>query len=273
MKTGVFIHGAGNRTFFAKGILWILFQEKIYLDTLIGFSAASAIIFSHILGYHTEGLELFSKALQKNKRNWYPFSKEQFPHNRIYKDTIREMLERYDRKSNTSKFTILAGAVPSKKMNRCKSLLATIAMACDIIFGWDFLLPVFRKIFRVKTITIDEKSCLRKKKLLRYFMGSSTIYPLIKPHVFRGNLLIDGVMVESNPKELLAGFDKKIIIHADNNGTTGVVDDIFHIYMETVANLYDTLDYTDPSKIKTFHTQGERVMRENLGKLKDFLNN
>ena len=116
---------------------------------------------------------------------------------------------------------------------------------------------------------ITNKNILSRAELTSFIMGSSTIFPFIKPHYLNESLILDGGLLDIDYENLLSDCEKKIIIHTEK-GKTSTVGNTLHIYSdERIPN--NMLDYTNGSKVIWLHKLGENVMSRNISLLKSFI--
>ncbi len=254
-KTGAFVKAGGNRVFFPNGVLQILAENNIYFDKIIGMSSSGPIVLAHLLGKNNHGLEIFAKKLDENKKNFYFFRKEHFPHNEIYRSSIADILKFYDNQELQSDFVIFASSL-SPRSKRMKSFFATLDLF--LYLKGVNMLGFFRLIFHVQKSSIENKNYGTRERLLDFMMGSSTLYPFISPHTVDNRLILEAALLDLDPYEELFDCEKKIIIHTDKGETR-------------IAGDTNILDYTNGRIVRELHEEGEMVMRKNMPALKDFL--
>ena len=68
-------------------------------------------------------------------------------------------------------------------------------------------------------IYVSSEENLPLKDVITVIMGSSTIYPFIKPHFYKGDLLLDGGIATKDFSSLFKGMDKGLIIEATRGRT------------------------------------------------------
>lgn len=267
-RTAVFIEAGGNKVFFANGVLDVLYRENIIFDKAAGFSSASPIILAYLLGLSNKALDIFAKKLNQNKKNFYFFEANHFPHNKIYKDSVSELIEGHPLKDIESDFVIYASQT-SASWSKLKGSLASVILL--LRFGFRInLLKYFGKAFFIKSATLTKESLLSKREVLDFIIGSSTIYPFINLYYVKGVLILDGALLDLDYKQVLSDAQKKVIIHTEQ-GETKQIGDIFHIYADKPVPS-NVLDYTDGSKIIELHKLGQTVMEDTLPLLMRFLN-
>jgi len=265
-KTGAYVEAGGNKVFFANGILDVLAEENIWIEKMIGLSSSGPIVLAYLINKNADAVDIFAQKLDSNKKNFYFFGKEHFPHNQIYRGAIEELLAGYREGKWRDDFVIL-GSYTVAEWICTKSFLATLFLVlhrCGINF-----LKSLRSLFPIHKMTITSENATSSEKLVDFIMGSSMIYPFIKPHPVDGNLVLEGALLELNPAHELADCHRKIIIYT-KQGATRVDGDTFHIYSDEVIPS-NMLDYTNGQKIRDLHRMGEFVMRKNLPLLRDFL--
>lgn len=268
-SVGVLLKPGGNKVFFVNGVLKVFKQENIVVDHLIGYSSSSAILFAHLFSCHDHVLDLFGSRLKDNKRNFYLFKKEKFPHNNIYKGAVQDMFahKSFQIDNNTS-FSIIATQT-SKKLMKFKGLAATISLALEE-FGIR-VLPIFQNACGISSLCYDSRSSqkISNDDLINLIIGSSTIYPFIKLHTLDDALVLDGALARVDPMMYLDEFNKKIIIYT-KKGKTCIKDGVLHIYSrQNVPN--NILDYTDDSKIKTLQQLGEMEAKNHIHLIKEYV--
>ena len=266
-KLGVFLEAGGNKVFFVNGVLSILDKENIKIDMLVGLSSSAAILFAFLFGKSLYAVNLFAHKLDHNNKNFYLLRKEHFPHNEIYGSSVSHLLEEYPAKEIFSDFLILGSSTPRKWVT-FKATLATFFLILKYGFKIN-LLKYFRDAFDVSEARITNKNILSRAELTSFIMGSSTIFPFIKPHYLNESLILDGGLLDIDYENLLFDCEKKIIIHTEK-GQTSTVGNTLHIYSdERIPN--NMLDYTNGSKVIWLHKLGENVMSRNISLLKSFI--
>lgn len=265
-KLGVFVEAGGNKVFFANGVLSVLNKEGIKIGKIVGFSSSGPIILAYLLNKNDEALEIFAKRLDANKNNFYLFNKEHFPHNNIYRNSIEELLGNDYKEKIKSDFTIFASS-SNNSFTRIKSLFVSLFLYLDEL-GINFLKKL-RILFNIIKVEIVNDGLNDKEKLIDFIMGSSTLYPFIKPQVIGDNLIMEGALLKLNPNQEILDCDRKIIIH-NKYGISQIINDTLHIYIEENIPI-NILDYTNGKNIRDLQKIGEDVMNKNLVKLKDFI--
>lgn len=265
-KLGAFIEAGGNKVFFANGVLSVLNKEGIYIEKIIGFSSSGPIILAYLLNKNDKALEIFAKRLDNNKNNFYLFNKEHFPHNNIYRSSIEDLLGDNYKEKIKSDFVIFASSSKNKWI-RIKSFMVSLFLTLRVL-GINFL-SNFKSFFNINEIMLGNESLSDKERLINFIMGSSTLFPFIKPHVIGDNLIMEGALLELDGNQELSDCERKIIVHTEY-GISKVVDDTFHIYIEEDLPI-NILDYTSGKNIRNLHKVGVDVMNKNLILLKDFI--
>ncbi len=266
-KVGIFLEAGGNRVFFGNGVLDVLNREHVRIEYLVGFSSSAPVIFAYLLKKNDYVARMFARALDDNKKNFYLFRREHFPHDGIYRNAVADILTDFGKDPATSDFVIL-GTRTSKTLPRLKALLSTFLLVLRHGLNMN-LLKSFRHLFRMEEMRIDKKNGLSRKELIEFIMGTSTLYPFIGLHYVRNSLVLEGALLDPDYRKLLANCDKRIVIHTEQ-GTTEVMGDTLHICAdEPVPN--NVLDYTDGSKVLRLHETGRRVMTKHLPLVRKFI--
>lgn len=261
------VESGGNQVFFANGILAILADAAIPVAMCLGCSSSQPVILAYLLHTNREILEEFSQKLDENKKNFYLFRSPHFPHNEIYKSSVALLVETYTSQKQVGNF-MFAGAVTRRRGGRTKAILASILLALKYVLRID-LIDTYRKWAGVHDITISSSDTYTPAELIDFIMGSSTIYPFIELHAFRGQLVLEGALVLETLSGLLRRYDKRIFIHTER-GVTGASGNTFHIYASKGIPL-NILNYTSGSEIRALHALGESDMRQHLPALLAFL--
>lgn len=265
-KLGVFVEAGGNKVFFANGVLGVLNKEGINIDKIVGFSSSGPIILAYLLNKNEEALEIFAKRLEANKNNFYLFNKDHFPHNNIYRNSIEDLLGNDYKEKIKSVFIIFASSSNSSFV-RIKSLFVSLFLYLDEL-GINFLKKL-RMLLNIIKVKRGNESLDDKEKLINFMMGSSTLYPFIKPQVIDSNLIMEGALLKLDSNQELLDCERKIIIHT-KYGISQIIDDTLHIYIEENIPI-NILDYTNGKNIRDLNKIGEEVMKKNIIKLKDFI--
>ncbi|MDB5238316.1 MAG: hypothetical protein JWM46_586 [Candidatus Kaiserbacteria bacterium] len=266
-KVGAFLEAGGNKVFFVNGILSILRREQVSVDLFVGSSSSAAIIVATLLGQNREVMESFAQRLDSNKRNFYAFKRPHFPQNKIYKDSVRSLSDDYIRSRPIGAFNIIA-ARTSIRLVSLKCFLSSVVLALSFGAGINAI-SLFRKMFKITELRITEKDRLSPEELSSFIMGSSMIYPFIKPHTFKDSLLLEGALMEPKFERELAQCQKRIVIHTEQ-GTSHKIGDTFHFFSDRPIPS-NILDYTNGAAVHNLHAMGESVAEAQLQLLKNFL--
>ena len=262
---GIFLPGGGNRAFFELGFLHELKKHNIVADLLIGVSSSSAVMLEEIFNMPGVSLDFFGKRLRANKKNFYFFKKPHTPHNEIYRGSIKELLDRYKYiPKNKMSWKIIATET-SKSNVKTKSILASFLL---------LLKPRAMKKMGLTLLKAEEKifsseDNLRTKDLLNIIMGSSMIYPFIKPHFHKGKLLMEGGLSYWDFSNLFAGCEKALIVNPQK-GKTKKIKNKLHIFSKKKIPL-NILDYTSKEKIQKLYVLGKNEARSQLAIIKKYL--
>ena len=170
-KFGAFLEAGGNKVFFGNGVLSVLNKENIKIDLLVGSSSSAPIILAYLLNQNADALKLFAEKLDKNKRNFYPFHKPHFPHNKIYKDSVSYLVQEYQSKKVGGHFVIF-GAQTSSSAAIFKGSLASIFLLLKHSLGIN-LLGLFRKILKIHETRITERDRLSGAEMTDFIMRPS----------------------------------------------------------------------------------------------------
>jgi predicted acylesterase/phospholipase RssA len=266
-RTGVFVRAGGNKVFFANGVLSVFRAEGIPIDKIVGLSSSSAIIMAYILNKTEQGLDIFAKTLDANKKNFYFFRRNHFPHSDIYKNAVKEILQGYRSEDVQTDFVVLATST-NKACRRTKAFLSSLVLLLHAT-GINLLAPC-SKILNLTRVELQKQNVDSIETLLDFIMGSSTLYPFIQPHTVEGKLILEGGLLGIDYRTELSDCDKKIVIH-NENGNTAIQGDTLHIYADEPIPR-NILDYTNGNKVRGLHRIGQRTMRAHLTLLKNFLN-
>jgi len=263
---GMFLGGGGNKVFFNLGFIQELRRQGVSPSLLVGVSASSSIMFEEILGCEGFSLKSFGKRLRENKKNFYLFSKNHFPHNDIYKNSIDELFRQHKKFSEINIHWKILASQSSKRFYRTKCFLSSLILLLERSFMKNFLL----KIFGVKERIFDSKENFSKKDLINIIMGSSTIYPFIQPHFYEDNLILEGGLINVNYNSLFQK-NKKILVIIPEKGETKIIRGRLHIF-SSINVLSNVLDYTNEKKIFDLYNQGRNEAKMQLGIIKNYLN-
>lgn len=267
-KLGIFVEAGGNMVFFSNGVLKALKKRNIKANYIAGFSSSAAIMFGYILDCNDFILEDFKIKLNNNKKNFYFFKKEHFPHNQIYKSSVEKIFLNFGRNALCfdTDFTVIA-AITSKKWIWAKGLSASLILLLRNI-GID-IRRYFNKACKIKLFEAGSEFKNKTEELINIIIGSSCLWPFIKLHFWKDKLVLDGGLVYSSYKKYLEQCEKGIVIHTDR-GKTSVRNNILHFYASQDVP-FNVLDYTDGSKLEIMHEAGEREVFANQKLLDDFI--
>ena len=268
-KIGVFLKPGGNKVFFTNGVLKVFKEEGICIDHLVGYSSSSAILFAHVFSCHDRVLNMFGRKLKENKKNFYFSQKDLFPHNDIYKSAVQDMFDAHGSCYDSDiSFSVIATR-SREKFKIAKGFVSTVSIGINEIGVPVF--SVFRKVCGASEFCHDSRSSEKfsSEELIDLVMGSSMIYPFIKLHFLKNDLILDGALASAQPQKYLKGFEKKIIIYT-KKGKTCVEGGVLHIYAsQKIPN--NILDYTSDEKIKILQKYGEMDARKNIDLIKKYV--
>lgn len=94
-EIGVFLCGGGNKVLFGDGFLNELESRGIKPDYWTSKSASGGIMIGQLLGRSNELLRIFLSKCRKNKKNFYLLRREHFPHDRMLRTSLLELIDRY----------------------------------------------------------------------------------------------------------------------------------------------------------------------------------
>ncbi|MCE9541859.1 patatin-like phospholipase family protein [Candidatus Kaiserbacteria bacterium] len=266
-EIGVFLEAGGNKVFFVNGVLAVIQQAGVKVDALAGFSSSAAVALAFITGQSEDITRTFSDKLDANARNFYLFDKPHFPHDGIYRESVRSLVHEY-RSGHAGNRFVMWGARSPMKYARTKALFASLVLLLRFGSGIN-LLGAFRRVSGVEEMRVTEENDFSEDEFIAFIMGSSAIYPFIGLNRVRGSLILDGALLEITYQDALSECRSKIVIHTEK-GVTGEKDGVFHVYSDTPVP-GNVLDYTDGSAVRELHASGKRVMTEHLRGLQAFL--
>lgn len=267
VRVGAFLEAGGNKVFFVNGVLAALAREGVQIDFLSGFSSAAPIILAHHAGMHEQIMHDFAARLDENPKNFYWFKRPHFPQDRIYGAAVSALVHEHRAMDVAGHFAIY-GAASSPRFPVLKSLLVSKFLLLRHSLGLN-MLWLLRWMLGIEPVVVTEKHDMSRERLARFIMGSSSLYPFISHYRVGHHLILEGAVLEIHPSEALQACQKKIVIHTEQ-GTTGVVGNMFHIYSEEPipANI---LDYTNGDAVRALHAHGVEVAQRNIDALREFL--
>ncbi|MDO8628165.1 MAG: hypothetical protein Q7R56_00230 [Nanoarchaeota archaeon] len=265
---GVFLEGGGIKTFYSDGVLTTLQNNKIFPDYYVGISASAGMMLGHIYNCSNEILELFGKKCDQNKKNFYLFKKEHFPHNRMMEGALNEIFKEYisSLKKRNGDYAIIAAQTPKK----WEHLQYTLSLLFMFLRTFHInLLTHFGKLCKAKMIILTSQETKTNKEIVNFIMGSATVYPFIKPHYLNNSLLLESHLLDFRYESTLKNCKKGIIIYT-TKGITRREGNILHLY-PTQRLPYNPLDYTSKQKLLTLRKIGEQEGELQLVTIKQFL--
>jgi len=266
-KLGIFLGPGGNMAFYCLGFLDELKSRGIAADLLVGTSASSAIMLETIFNKPGISLKYFGKRLEANKKNFYFLKRPHLPHNDIYKGAIEELLSKYKKISRSKMEWKIITTQTSKKYMYLKLVAATFLFSLKQKPAKNIILSLLRAKERI----FSSKDKLSPSDLENIIIGSSTIYPFIKPHFYKGKLLMEGGLPYWNFKKIFKGCDKIIIINP-KKGKTKSADNILQIFSTKKVPL-NILDYTSKEKIIDLYNLGKIEAGAQLPVIKKYVEN
>lgn len=265
---GVYVEAGGNQVFFANGALAVLREQSdIRIDTLIGLSSSSPVILAFFIGRNRETARLFADKLDANQRNFYLLRSPHFPHDEIYRSVVRSLIDEYVARGRQGTYVLL-GTQSEPSFVRAKAFCASVLLAIRHTIGID-LVPNFKKLAGVGDVRLSMADALSAQELTNFVMGTSSIYPFVRPRVLRGRAILEGALSSEKKADLLAEYDKKMVIH-NEKGVSGLVDGVYHLFAtDTIPQ--NMLDYTKGAPVRELHAAGEADMHKNMADLRSYL--
>jgi predicted acylesterase/phospholipase RssA len=266
---GFFLKGAGNGVFYSLGVVSCLREKGISPDLIAGFSSSSAVIFEEIIGCYDEGRSIFKEKISENKKNFYFFRKEHFPHDRIYRSTVSKIVSKYNPEKRLMDWRIVA-VLTSKRFTTLKRIFSLIGLKLGEILPKSLIL----KILAAKSIYLNSWDNPNNSEIENMIMGSSSLYPAIKTYHHKDKLILDGGLHNFEHKDILnnskkgliispfersvkernnylyVGPEKKIEIHLLDYNTAENIDDLFQRGLEDGEKYFEKIKEYVSSEIE-----------------------
>lgn len=274
MKKGLAIYAGGNHIFYILGVLEYLFERGIQFDAVATYSAGAAIVPFLIDGHFERAIDIFSRCLDENDRNFYwrhLFTRARvFPHDEIYSRAIDEIVD-FDQTAQYDKpLRVIVSEFGSHKHG--DGFVGVCAFASLLLNRYStkttpsVFLTAFKSTFSVKGQVIDLRHCKSKDEICNLILGSSTIYPFIQLRRRGGNTMLDGKMSLLGPIDILQDCEHVLSIHAHHSFVT---------QREGLASLFPKrkvttgpLNYVGSSEIKSAFAQGYAEGRQHYEQLR-----
>lgn len=265
---GLFLEAWWNKVFFVNWVLEVFNQNNISVDHIYALSSSSAILFAHLHSCHQTAFEIFYEQIKSNKKNFYLFSQNKFPHNKIYKSSIQKMFLSYN-KEISHNYTIVA-SYTQKSREKFKARVSTLFLMTGL-FRKSEIVRKFRELLWLETLLVSNLDNLSKESLIDIIMWTSTIYPFINLHYFQDKVILEGALSNDKFEEFRQNHTKNIVIHT-KFGKTEVVGNVLHIYYPS-KSIWNILDYTNEESIATYYKAWQQEAQAHIELIKKFTDN
>ncbi|MCB1179483.1 MAG: patatin-like phospholipase family protein [Leptospiraceae bacterium] len=278
--------GGGCKALFALGVGRKLKDWGCKIKEISGVSAGSAAALMLLSNKEEEGIEYFEELLKRNKKNFH-FSKlvrgkRPWPHENMYRRTIRFSLD-FDKikKGDTKIFILAVKAFP--RLQNWKNLwnkinLIPTTMRAVLLDDRDMergVIPTrVKKIiskWKLKEVVFTEKDMESPEITEQIILNSSSIPPVLSFQKIKGEYYLDGGLTNNLLMEHFSGKYKKIGVYYENTTLFGkqYINDPNLFLVRPPGKLpIQTFDYTNSIGARETYELGKEIAE---GKKKEIL--
>ncbi|MBS3073901.1 patatin-like phospholipase family protein [Candidatus Pacearchaeota archaeon] len=265
---GIFLEGGGIRTFYGGGVIDGLKKVSVKPDFYCGISASAGTIFGNMFNCNKAIIDIFGKKCNNNSKNFYFFRKPHFPHNAMMEGALLEIFKKHIKNPNNKEEWGITSGITPKDNSYLKTHLVLYLMVLKNVFHIN-LFKIFRRIFEVKEERVSSDNNLSSREIVNFIMGSSSIYPFIKPHYYMGKLLLEANCLDLDYEKCLSDCKKGIIIY-NREGKSYIKDNILHFYSSQKLE-WNILDYTSKEKLQELRKIGISEAKKQKEMIKKFI--
>lgn len=284
------IAGGGCKALYGLGVGYKLRSWGIKIKEISGVSAGSAISLMILSGREEAGIEYFEQLLKRNRSNFWPhhllFGKRPFPHENMYRRTLRYAIDFEKISRSRVKIFILAiKAFPRKgKLHNYwnKLLLIPKTMRAVLLDDKDKEkgVPCSRvdrivKEWNLKEVIFTNKDFHYPSITEQIIMNSSSIPPVLSFQRINEEYYLDGGLTNNLLLEPFSPHRKKIGIYYENTTLYGKTEDVLKntFLMKPKDKLpIHTFDYTNAVGARAAYELGKKDAEEQKEKIFSFLN-
>jgi predicted patatin/cPLA2 family phospholipase len=278
LETSLGIAGGGCKAFYALGVGSELKKWGVKIKEVSGVSAGSAMGLCLICGTEETTVEFFEEITRRNDSNFkmsnlFFRDEKVFPHETMYRRTIRYAMDWEKIKSSQTKvYVVTVKAIP-KKDESLKSrfevakLIAETAQAYikdekDRIAGipCNRIQEVLKK-WNMTEVIFTEKDFVSPENLEQIIMNSSSIPPVVSLQDSNNEYYLDGGLINNLFLESFSPSNPKIGIYYEDSTLIGkdpkILNDSFLIRPSEPLPI-TSFDYTNPKGVRATFELGKR---------------
>jgi predicted patatin/cPLA2 family phospholipase len=281
--------GGGCKALFALGVGYMLRTWGVKIREISGVSAGSAVAMMILSGREEEGLEYFEELLKRNKRNFYVnrlFSgKRPFPHENMYRRTIRYSIDFEKIKNSGVKIFILTvkafPRVQALKNYWNKLNLIPSTMRAVILDDKDKekgITPTrVQKIinkWNLKEVIFTDEDLKTPEIAEQIILNSSSIPPVLSFQKTEGAYFLDGGLTNNLLLEYFSDKFKKIAVYYEESTLFGKTREALEniLFIRPPGQLpVSTFDYTDFVGARKAYELGKEVAFSKKHEILEFL--
>jgi len=281
--------GGGCKALFALGVGERFRNWGIKIKEISGVSAGSAVALMILSGKEEEGIEYFEELLKRNKSNFH-FNKllkgkRPFPHENMYRRTIRYSIDFDKIKESGAKIYITAvKAFPKKttlknfwnKLNLIPTTMKAVLLDDrdkDRGVPHSRVEKIIEK-WNLREILFTEKDLSSPEITEQIILNSSSIPPVLSFQKTDGEYYLDGGLTNNLLLEPFSNLYKKIAVYYEGSTLVGkdpsLLKDVFLIKPKEKLPIV-TFDYTNSIGARKAFEMGREEAEKNKSLIYKFL--
>ncbi|WCL49214.1 patatin-like phospholipase family protein [Leptospira sp. GIMC2001] len=284
------IAGGGCKALYGLGVGYEMKQWGLALKEVSGVSAGSAMALCLIGGSEEETVEYFEEITRRNDSNFKLsnlfFGERVFPHESMYRRTIRFAANWDAIKNSSSKVFILTVRAKPKVEEKFKArvelgkLIAETAQAYtkderDRLAGivCNRTQEVLKK-WNMTEIVYTEKDFHSPEVLEQIIMNSSSIPPVVSMQSKENEYYIDGGLTNNLALEFFSDHLPKIGIYYEDSTLIGKNPDILnntYLIKPSEPLPITSFDYTNPKGVRAAYELGKKDARNQKEKIMEHI--
>lgn len=232
-RVGVALSGGGCRAFYGLGLFSRLQELGLKAHTWGGSSAGSSMALGLALNRTQEVIQIFTALTSINEKNLYLSKlirgKRPFPHEEMYRTTIRKILDWQEFLDKVEEFIIPVTYVPPEKITGLQNNMRVfyelgMAYRQDLTRREqgkpEYLLRQKARHYGLEEIIFYKKNIRDPQHLEDLILATSSVPPLVSFQEIQGKRYLDGGIYNHMPIAQLTNVDYRLGVVYEKNDLT-----------------------------------------------------
>jgi predicted acylesterase/phospholipase RssA len=229
-RVGIALSGGGCRAFYGLGLFSRLQEMGLKAQVWGGSSAGSSMALGLALNRTEEVIRIFTALTAINEKNLYLSKlirgKRPFPHEEMYRTTIRKILDWQEFQNKVEEFIIPVTYVPPEKIS---GLQNNMRVFYDLAMAYrhdlnrreqgkaDYLLKQKARYYGLQEIVFSKKDIRDPQHLEDLILATSSVPPLVRFQEIQGKRYLDGGIYNHMPIAQLTNVDYRLGVVYEKN--------------------------------------------------------